>query len=93
MIPAAERDKMLAVDLCGTRVVARLEAIGVRRLADLAGRDPWELMHRANLRAGRPIWHPPMATTALGNLVEAADREAATRRAGSRSDGTLAPAR
>ena len=93
MIPAAERDKIVAVDLCGARVVAWLEAIGVRRLADLAGRDPWELMHRVNARAGRPIWHAPMATTALANLVEAADREAATSRARPELDGTLAPAR
>ena len=72
-----ERDKMLAVPLCGTLVVARLESIGIRRLADLRGRDPWELMHRVNVRAGRPIWHAPMAVMALENLIEAADRAAA----------------
>jgi hypothetical protein len=52
-------------------------SIGVRRLADLRGRDPWELMHVINLEAGRPIWRPPLAVQALQNLVDAAEREAA----------------
>ena len=55
MIPAAEREKMLAVHLCGNRVLIRLESIGVERLADLGGRDPWDVMHEINLEAGRPI--------------------------------------
>ncbi len=75
MIAAAERNKMLAVPLCGERVVMRLESIGVRRLADLRGRDPWEVMHEINLEAGRPIWRPPLAVTALQNLIDAAERE------------------
>ena len=77
MIVAAECRKMLAVDLCGDRVLMRLESIGVSRLADLRGRDPWEVMHEINLEAGRPIWHAPMAVTALQNLVDAAERERA----------------
>jgi nucleotidyltransferase/DNA polymerase involved in DNA repair len=72
MIAASERRKMLAVPLCGERVLARLEAIGIERLRDLRGRDPWDLMHEVNIQAGRPIWHPPLAIEALGNLVEAA---------------------
>ena len=75
MIIEGEREKMLAVDLCGPRVVMRLERIGVRRLADLAGRDPWDVMHEINLTAGRPIWHAPMAIRALENLIKAADAE------------------
>jgi hypothetical protein len=71
----AERE-MLAVRMCGPRVVARLASIGVRRLADLRGRDPWDLMHEINLEAGRPIWRPPMAIIALQNLVDASEREA-----------------
>jgi hypothetical protein len=71
-IGADERTRMLAVPLCGERVLARLESIGVRRLADLRGRDPWELMHEINLEAGRPIWRPPIAVRALQNLVDAA---------------------
>ena len=63
---------MRAVRLCGPRVVARLESIGVERLADLRGRDPYEVMTEVNLEAGRPIWRPPMAIRALENLVEAA---------------------
>ena len=90
MIPPGEREKMLAVELCGPRVVMRLEAIGIRRLADLAGRDPWQLMHRVNVEAGRPIWHAPMAIIALENLIAAAGREAATARSRSEPDGAVA---
>jgi len=53
-IPAVEREKMLAVRLCGPRVIARLEAIGVTQLQDLAERDPYQLVHEITLRpAGR----------------------------------------
>ena len=75
MITDPEREKMLAVHLCGRRVVERLASIGVRRLADLRERDPWDLMHEINLQAGRPIWRPPMAINALQNLVEASKLE------------------
>jgi hypothetical protein len=75
MITGAERAKMLAVHLCGERVLMRLESIGIERLADLRRRDPWDLMHEINLEAGHPIWHPPLAITALQNLVNAAERE------------------
>jgi hypothetical protein len=44
MIAGPERKKMRAVPLCGPRVVARLESIGVERLADLRDRDPYDLM-------------------------------------------------
>jgi hypothetical protein len=76
VIDVAERAKMLLVPLCGQRVVARLEAIGVRRLSDLRGEDPFDLMERVNLAAGDPIWRPPMATRALENLIAAAEDEA-----------------
>ncbi len=75
MIAGAEREKMLGVRMCGQRVVERLASIGVQRLADLRGRDPWDLMHEINLEAGRPIWQPPMAIIALQNLVDASERE------------------
>jgi Mrp family chromosome partitioning ATPase len=77
MIAADERRKMLAVPLCGERVLLRLESIGVARLTDLRGRDPWEVMHEINLEAGRPIWRTPMAVAALQNLIVAAERESA----------------
>jgi hypothetical protein len=77
MIAANEREKMLAVHLCGDRVLMRLEAIGVQRLADLKGRDPWDVMHEINLEAGRRIWQAPMAIAALQNLIDAAAREGA----------------
>ena len=63
----------------------RLESIGVEGLADLRGRDPWDLIHEINLEAGRPIWRPPLAVAALQNLVDAAERDAsrpARRRSG-----------
>ena len=59
MIAAEERKKMLTVRLCGERVLMRLESIGVARLADLRGRDPWEVMREINLETGRPIWRSP----------------------------------
>jgi hypothetical protein len=68
---------MRRAHLCGERVLARLESIGVTRLADLAGRDPWDVMHEINLQAGRVIWRSPLAVTALQNLIDAAEREAA----------------
>jgi hypothetical protein len=70
---------MLAVPLSGC-VLIRLESIGVRRLADLRGRDPWDLM-QINLEAGRPIWRPPLAVPALQNLIDGAARKAAPGRA------------
>lgn len=76
MIADAEGEKMLAVNMCGGRVVERLASIGVRRLADLRGRDPLDLIHEVNLEAGRPIWRPPMAIIALQNLIDASEREA-----------------
>ena len=66
---------MLAVRLCGPRVIARLESIGIERLRDLAERQPDELVCEVNLEAGRPIWHPPVATEAMANLIGAAQRE------------------
>lgn len=75
MIEEADRRQMLAIPLCGGRVLMRLESIGVRRLRDLKGRDPWELMHEINLEAGRVIWRPPLAVQALENLVDLAERE------------------
>lgn len=75
MIELEERKKMLAVHLCGERVLLRLESIGIERLADLCGRDPWQVMHEINVRAGRPIWHAPMAITALQNLIDAARQD------------------
>lgn len=75
MIPRSESEKMLAVPLCGPRVISRLESIGIIKLQDLAMRDPYQLVHEVNIAAGRPIWHPPMATQAMANLVAAARRE------------------
>jgi hypothetical protein len=74
-IPENERKKMLAVRLCGPRVIARLEAIGIAKLNELADCDPFQLVHQVNLAAGRPIWHPPMATRAMANLIDAAREE------------------
>jgi hypothetical protein len=77
VIDERERAKMKAVPLCGERVIARLDSIGTRRLADLAGRDPWDLMHEINLQAGRRIWRAPTAVIALQNLIDTAEHAAA----------------
>lgn len=74
-IPVSEREKMLAVRLCGPRLITRLESIGTTTLRDLADRDPDQLVHEINIAAGRPIWRPPIATQAMTNLIAAAQRE------------------
>jgi len=43
---------MLAVRLCGPRVIARLESIGIQRLDDLAERDPHDLVEEVKHRGG-----------------------------------------
>jgi hypothetical protein len=67
---------MQLVPLCGPPVVARHQAIAVRRFTDLRDEDPFDLMERVNLAAGNPIWPPPMATRALENQIAAAEHEA-----------------
>lgn len=74
MITEPDRSRTLEIPLCGPRVLQRLESIGISRLRDLRGRDPWELMHEINLQAGRPIWRAPLAVQALQNLVDAAEQ-------------------
>jgi hypothetical protein len=75
MITRSEKQRMLAVPLCGPRVVKRLESIGVTKLSDLRGRDAHDLMHEINIEAGWKIWQPPTAIIALENLIGAAQRE------------------
>jgi hypothetical protein len=74
VITEPDRSRMLAVPLCGPRVLQRLESIGVDGLRNLRCRDPWELMHEINLQAGHPIWRAPLAVQALQNLVDAAEQ-------------------
>jgi hypothetical protein len=75
MITRSERQRMLAVPLCGPRVVKRLESIGITKLSDLRGRDAHDLMHEINIEAGRRIWRPPTAIITLENLIDAAHRQ------------------
>ncbi len=75
MITESERQRMLAVPLCGPRVVRRLESIGVTKFSDLRGRDAHDLMHEINIEAGRRIWRPPTAIMVLENLIDAAQRQ------------------
>jgi hypothetical protein len=75
MITESERRRMLAVPLCGPRVVRRLESIGVTNLSELRGREAHDLMHEINIEAGRKIWRPPTAIIALKNLIDAAQRQ------------------
>jgi nucleotidyltransferase/DNA polymerase involved in DNA repair len=76
VIDPTERAKLLAIPMCGERVLMRLEAIGIRRLADLREHDAWDLMQQINIEAGRPIWRAPRAIAALENLIAAARQEA-----------------
>ncbi len=75
MITESERRRMLAVPLCGPRVVRRLASIGVTKLSELRGREAHDLMHEINIEAGRKIWRPPTAIIALENLIDAAQRQ------------------
>lgn len=75
MILPAEQKKMRTVPLCGEKVIQRLESIGIAKLADLRGKDPFDLMKKINLAAGRVIWRAPMAIVALSNLIAAAENE------------------
>jgi len=59
---AGEREKMLAGRLCGQRVIARLESIGITKLRDLADRDPDQLVARSQHRRRQPDLQPPIAT-------------------------------
>ncbi len=75
MIPSPEKRKMLAIPLCGEKVIQRLESIGIKKLSDLKDQDPFDLMRRINLAAGHVIWRPPMAIVALSNLISVAETE------------------
>ena len=75
MITESERSRMLAVPLCGLRVVKRLESIGVTKLSDLRGRDAQDLMHEINIEAGRRMWGPPMGKIPVGDFIDAAQRQ------------------
>ena len=63
-IPAAERDKMLRVARCRSRVVRRLQAVGIRNLDNLADREPEELVLAVNHSVGAPICTHPWPTRA-----------------------------
>jgi hypothetical protein len=70
-IPASERQKMLAVRLCGPRVIAGLESTGITELRDLARGDPYQLVREVNLAALRDTYrrrlrvdHDPFELTA-----------------------------
>ena len=71
-INATERKKMLAVRLCGPRVVTRLEAAGIETLTDLADWSPDELALAVNLAPSRPVWSGPIPFRAMENLIDAA---------------------
>ncbi len=75
MITELERRRMLAVPLCGPRVVRRLESIGVSMLSVLRGRFQLFVLQEINIEAGRKIWRPPTAIIALENLIGAAQRQ------------------
>ena len=67
-------ERMLAVPLCGTRVVERLRSIGIDDLEQLRGLDPEDVVHAVNAQAGHVIWTGVMPIRAISNLVQAAER-------------------
>ena len=67
-------ERMLAVPLCGTRVVQRLRSIGIEELDQLQGLDPEDVVHAVNAQAGHVIWTGVMPVQAISNLVQAAER-------------------
>lgn len=69
-----ERARMLRAHSIGPRMVACLEAIGIRRLADLKGADPAELAMRIDILHGRRHMNR-QGVDALANLVALADAE------------------
>jgi hypothetical protein len=70
-----------AACLRGEPLLMRPGPAGVRRLSDLHGRDPRDLMRQINLAGGCPIWRAPIAVRAPRKPAGAARRE------GSRSPG------
>ena len=69
--PPEERSVLLKAHQMGPKMIAYLEAIGVDRLADLAGRDPAELRLAINVHLGRPLINR-MGEYALAQAVDAA---------------------
>ena len=69
--PPEEREVLLRAHQVGPKMIAHLEAIGVRRLSDLARRDPAELRWAINAELGRPLINR-MGEYALARAVEAA---------------------
>ena len=58
-IPTCEREKMLAVRLCGPRVITRLPSIGITQLRDLADRDPYPARTRSQHQRRQGDLAPP----------------------------------
>ena len=74
MIAEDERRKMLEVRSIGPRMIAYLDEIGIRRLADLRSADPEEIALRINIALGRR--HINRAgIAALRNLIDLAGRQ------------------
>jgi hypothetical protein len=72
-IAHCEREKMLAARPCGPRVIARLEAIDVTKLPDLADRGPYRLVHEVNIP-------PEVLSSNSLSLQSSSVRKAAMRR-------------
>ncbi len=70
---AEDRQRILAVPLCGPRTADYLEQIGYSRFADLASADARDLRLRINAWLGRPHINA-MGVRAFDNLIEAARR-------------------
>ena len=74
MINANERQKMLRAHSIGPTMIAYLEEIGIKRLADLKGADAGEIAMRIDIALGRKHMNR-LGVAALRNLIALAEAE------------------
>ncbi|RVU02140.1 helix-hairpin-helix domain-containing protein [Novosphingobium umbonatum] len=66
-----EHSALLGIKGVGPKVIARLEAVGISSLMDLAQRDPQAICAMAAIDAGSTCWrNSPMALRAITAAVE-----------------------
>jgi len=70
-----EREALLAVKGVGPTVIARLEELGIRNFADLAGRDPDAVCAEISAAMGSTCWRN--SPQARGAIVAAVARAGA----------------
>ena len=76
--PDAERAALLGVKGVGPTVVARLEAIGIGSLAELARQDVDGICTQVSLMLGSTCWrNSPMARAAIAGAIARAQSDVA----------------